>query len=807
MLRNYFRIAIRNVSTNKGYSIINILGLAIGITVCLLIFLVIRFETSFDNFHSRKDHIYRVVSVFKTPVGIDYESGVAFPTAPALRLDYPQLKNVASILSLGGGEQINSLDNMNEAHPLKMFKEPYGVFYAEPQFFDIFDFNWMAGDKQTALQDPNTVLLTRSTAEKYFGSWQSAMGKFLKVNNTWLLKITGILDDMPANTDFPLKVVISYATLKNTWLNYNLTNWTATFAQHYCFVVLPDNLSPNEFNKNLASFVQKYKPAGYRNEGMELLPLKEMHYDSRYETFHNHVFSKNLILALSLIGIFILIIACVNFVNLATAQAFIRSKEVGIRKILGSTRQQLLFQFLSETTLLILLATIIAVGLCKLTIPFFNQLLGVGISQTFITDPSVIKALVLIIIGTTLLAGFYPAFVLSGFSPVTAFKNKAGKTGTGPNLLKRLLVVFQFTISQALIICVLIIIHQMDYFKSTPLGFDKDAILVTHIPIDSAGISKIEGLRYQLLHISGINKVSFSYASPMDDNIWNSDIKYNGVEKNDFGASLKWADVNYANTYNLKLLAGQFYSQSDTVKDFVVNEAFLKKLGIPDPKKAIGAKIYILGANKAGTITGVVKDFNDVSLQNPISPVLMSTWKELYQTVNLMIAGSDISQTLTNIEKLMKKTFPNDVYEYRFLDENIAAYYKQEEQLSQLYKIFAGIAIFISCLGLYSLVSFMTIQRTKEVGIRKTLGASVGNIVYLFSKEFTWLILLAFFISAPIAWYVMHQWLQNYAYHVKPGPGVFLVAISISIFIAALSVGYKAVSAALANPVKSLKTE
>ncbi len=487
MLKTLLPIAFRNLRSNKGYSIINILGLAIGITVCLLIFLVISFETSFDNFHSKRDHTYRVVSVFKTPAGIDYEPGVAFPTAPALRLDYPQLKNVASILSLGGGEQINSLNNMNEVHPLKMFKEPYGVFYAEPQFFDIFDFNWLAGNKRTALQDPNTVLLTRSTAEKYFGNWQSAMGKFLKVNNTLLLKITGILSDMPANTDFPLKVVISYATLKNTWLNYNLTNWTATFAQHYCFVVLPDNLSPNEFNKNLASFVQKYKPAGYRNEGMELLPLKEMHFDTRYETFHNHVFSKNLILALSLIGIFILIIACVNFVNLATAQAVIRSKEVGIRKVLGSTRQQLLFQFLSETALLILFATIIAVGLCKLTIPFFNQLLGVGISQSFITDPSVIKTLIFIMIGTTLIAGFYPAFVLSGFSPVMAFKNKTGITGKGTNLLKRLLVVFQFTISQTLIICVLIILHQMDYFKSKPLGFDKDAMVITHIPIDSVG--------------------------------------------------------------------------------------------------------------------------------------------------------------------------------------------------------------------------------------------------------------------------------------------------------------------------------
>jgi putative ABC transport system permease protein len=807
MLKNYLTIAFRNLRSKKGYAFINVLGLAIGITVCLLIFLVIRFETSFDNFHSKRDHIYRVVSVFKTSAGIDYEPGVAFPTGPALRLDYPQLKDVASILSLGGGEQINSLDNMNDAHPLKMFKEPYGVFYAEPQFFDIFDFKWLAGDKRTALQDPNTVLLTRSMAEKYFGNWQTAMGRFLKVNNTLLLKITGILNDMPVNTDFPLKVVISYATLKNTWLNYSLPNWTATFAQHYCFVVLPDNLSPNKFNKDLASLVNKYKPEGYKNEGMMLLPLKDMHYDNRYETFHNHVFSKNLLLALSLIGVFILIIACVNFVNLATAQAFIRSKEVGIRKVLGSSRQQLLFQFLSETTLLVLFAAFIAVGLSKLTIPFFNQLLGIGISQTFITDPSVIKALIIIIVGTIFLAGFYPAFVLSGFNPVTAFKNKAAVSSMGTNFLKRLLVVFQFTISQTLIICVLIIISQMNYFKSTPLGFDKDAIVITHIPMGGTGNSKIGSLYNQLLQIPGITRVSFSYASPMDENMWNSDIKYNDVVKNDFGASLKWADANYFSTYHLKLIAGQFYGPCDTIKDFIVNEAFLKKLGIRDPKSALGGKIFILGAEKSGRIIGVVKDFNDVSLQNPISPILMSTWKELYSTVNIKVAGPDVGQTLRHLENLMKTSFPDDVYEYRFLDENITAYYKQEEQLSQLYKIFAGIAISISCLGLYSLVSFMTIQRTKEVGIRKTLGASVGSIVYLFSKEFTWLIILSFVISAPIAWYLMHRWLQNYAYHIIPGPGVFLSAISASIFIASLSIGYKAVSAALSNPVNSLRSE
>lgn len=793
---SFFRIAVRQASRHKEQVIIKILGLAVGIATCLLIFLVIRYETSFDDFHPERNHIYRVVSVFRTPEGIGYENGVPFPTASTLRHDYPQLKQVASIVSLGGDGQI-TIPSSN-----KMFREKTGVLYAEPQFFSMFGFKWLAGDRATALKEPNTVLLTRSMAEKYFGIWTLAIGKSLKLDNGLLLKVTGVLDNTPVNTDFPLKLVISYASLRNTGVNGYLNNWVSIFAQHYCFVTLPDQFTEAVFNKDLADVVNRYKPAENHNEGMMLLPLRDMHFDTRFNTFNNHPFSRSLIRTLSLIGLFVLIIACVNFINLSTAQAVNRSGEVGVRKVLGGTRRQLLGQFMAETGLLVLLATLLATALCRLTIPFFDRMLGLDLGNYFLADPVIIGLLFAVAVGTSFLAGFYPALVLSGFDPVTAFRNRTTPRGRGSNLLRRVLVVIQFTISQALIICVLIVLGQVNYFRSAPMGFDKDAILITRMP----DRSKMSYLRHQLLHQAGVESVSFSFASPNDVNTdWNTDISYNGRKMHDFGVNLKWADSVYPRLYHMQLLAGRLIEGGD---DVIVNEAFLRKLGIRRPQDALGAKLGVAGINDSdGVITGVVKDFNIASLHDTIRPVLIQEWKEVYATVNIKLSPSMISQVLPAIEKLWKSTFPDNVYECQFLDENISRYYEQETQLSVLYKLFAGLAIFISCLGLYSLVSFMAATRAKEVGIRKTLGASVANIVYLFSREFTSLVFLAFLIAAPIAGYFMKRWLQNYAFHFRMGPLLFLEAIGISMLIACLTVGYRALRAALVNPVKSLRTE
>ena len=807
MIKNYIKTAWRSLLRNKSYAAINVIGLAIGIAACLMIFLIIQFETSFDNFHANKEHIYRLNTVFTGPDGVHPSAGTPLPLAEGLRLDFPALKNVAAIFNNDGSHF--SIGGTN-GQPAKKFKEDQ-AYFAEPQFFQIFNFAWLAGDKKTALNEPYTVVLTRDEAIKFFGDWHNAIGKTIKYENKKDLKVTGILENMPQNTDNPMKLVISYATVrvKGGDYNGNLNDWVSTFGDNNCYVVLPDGISSTQFNASLKAFVKKHKPVDYQKDGLALQPLADMHYNTDVNVFTGHAFSKQLINAISLIGVLLLVIACVNFINLATAQAVNRSKEVGIRNVMGSNRYQLVFQFISETLIITLFAVALAVGIAEITLPLFNSLLEIQLSRAFPADPVLLLFLLAVILGVTLLAGFYPALVLSGFNPIEALKSRVTsgrKTGMS---LRRALVVVQFFIAQVLVIGTLVIINQMDFFKNKSLGFDKDAVLTVPFPTDSISKTKLNTLKDQLLAQPGILAVSYSFASPSDNNGWGTDFKYNNAPKQtDFNAQLKWADAEYFKLYNLKFVAGQAYTAGDTIHGWVVNETLLNKLGVHNPKDAIGKYIKLWDDNKKyAPIVGVVKDFNVRSLKSPIAPVLMSSWKDNYQKINIKISPASISTAMAAVERLWNATFPDGLYESVFLDQKIANFYRAEEQLSNLYKIFAGIAIFISCLGLYGLVSFMAIQRTKEVGIRKTLGASVGHIVYLFSKEFTLLIMIAFPISASVGWYFTHQWLQGFTYRIDVGPGIFVLSIALSVIIAWLTVGYKAISAALANPVISLRSE
>ncbi len=806
MFKNYFKTAIRSFKRNKSYALINTLGLAIGIAACFLIFLVVQFESSFDNFHPKTNNIYRVGTEFHNEDGVGYSAGVAFPVATGLRVDFPQIKEVASIFQQGG--QITVEDGTTRQKKL----QEDNFYYAEPQFFSMFNFPFLAGDAKTALNGPNSAVLTQATAEKYFGvgpdNYRDAMGKTIMYANKSLFTVTGILKNIPHNSDFPLSVVVSYSALQNTNVKNNLDDWVSSYSQAYTFVVLPPDLPVDKFNAELKAFAKKHKPAEYANDVFIAQPLSEIHYDERFGNFNGHTFSHSLITALLLIGIFLIVIACVNFINLATAQAVNRSKEVGVRKVLGSKRKQLVMQFLGETALIVFIALIFAIGITALTLPFLNKLLEVQMTISFIANP----VLILFILATgaivTLLSGIYPAIILSGFNPITALKSKITAKMIGGISLRRALVVLQFAIAHILIIGMFIVVSQMNFFRNASLGFDKAAIINVPVPGDSISHTKIDYMRNQLLANPNIQSASFSFRSPSSQGSWNSDFKYNHSNKStDFNANLKWADPDYFKTYHLQFVTGRPYYPSDTVREFVVNETLLSKLGVTNPKDAIGKQIDFFDGGKVGNIVGVIKDFNSYSLREPMAPVVLSTWKAVYQTINIKIKPGAEKTVLPYIEKLWSSQFPDYAYDYKFLDQTIENFYKQENELSQLYQIFAGIAIFISCLGLYGLVSFMAVQRTKEVGIRKVLGASVRNIVFLLSKEFTILIVVAFVISAPIAWFIMHKWLQNYTYRIDLGASVFILAIVSSIIIAWITVGHRAVKAAIANPVKSLRTE
>lgn len=762
--------------------------------------MVLRFELSFDTFHSKKDRIYRLVSDIKSPDGIDHTNGVQAPVPNAMRNDFPQLEEVASI-SLAS----NSIISINkDGAGAKRFKEEDGVFFAEPGLFNIFDIEWMAGDKKTAINNPNTAVLTRSTAGKYFGDWRTAMGKSILLQNRDPLTITGILKDPPLNTELNFKVIISQKTVTNNRAN----DWLTVGSNNTCYVLLPQGTTKASFDPLLQAFVKRHMPAGDFINNTTLQPLSDVHFNADYGSFTGHTISKELIRTLFIIALFLLIIACVNFINLATAQAVNRSKEIGVRKVLGSNRSQLVRQFITETAMITFISVLISISIAYLVLPFLNSLLNLQLTLNIFTNPAILIFLLVVSLLVTFFSGFYPALVLSAVNPIMAFKQKVNSQSSKGVNLRRALVVLQFTIAQILIIGTLIVVSQMNYFTNASLGFDKDAVLMVPIPSDSLSTTKMAAFRNELLAQPGIKKVSFSFTSPSNQGSWQSDFKFDTATKNSpFSANLKWSDPEYFKTYNLKIIAGRPYEASDTVKEFVVNEKLLSKFGIKDPNSVLGKQIVFWDGQLKGTIVGVVKDYFTSSLRDEMQPVVMSTFKAVYGTVGIKLASQNLKQTQATIEKLWNSTYPDNVYESQFLDERIASFYKEESQLATLYKIAAAIAIFISCLGLYGLVSFMAVQRTKEVGIRKVLGATAGDIVYLFSKEFSLLIGVAFLISIPIAWYLMHQWLQNFAYRVPVSAGIFIITIIMSLVIAWLTVGYRAVKAAFANPVKSLRSE
>ena len=802
MIKNYLKTAFRNLMRNKSFAIINVLGLAVGIAASLLIFLVVGFETSYENFNSKRDHIYRVVSVFSTQDGSSYSAGTPFPVGPALRLDFPQIKEIANTFRRGGQQITIEKDGQQ-----KKFQSD--VYYIEPEFFRMFDFEWLSGDPKASLSQPANAVLTKEIAEKYFGTWQSAIGKTIKYNNdnAQVYKVSGILKNVPPNTDFPLGIVVSYTTLKGTNIGRNMEDWVSTFGAAYTFVVLPANYSSGQFNKDLGTFAKKHRPAEYAKDAFIAQPLTTIHSDERFGNYGDHFFSDSLVTVLRLIGLFLILIACVNFVNLATAQAVNRSKEVGVRKVLGSNRGQLAAQFLSETSIIVVFALVISVVISYLVLPSLNELLNTKMTLDF-SNPSMILFLIAVLIGVSLLSGIYPAMVISGFNPITALKNKISSRMAGGISLRRVLVILQFAIAHVMIIGTLIAMSQMNFFRNATLGFDQSAIINVNIPGDSISRTKMDYLQNELSKNQDIKNVSFSYRSPSADGNWNSDFKFDHSAKNtNFSANLKWADVNYFETYKIQFVAGRPYHESDTVREFVVNETLLRKLGITDPKQAINKQIDFWDGNKVGPIVGVIRDFNSFSLRDPMAPVVLSTWKDVYQTINIRIKEGREKAVLPFVEKLWNKIYPDYVYQYSFLDETIANFYQQEARLSTLYKIFAAIAIFISCLGLYGLVSFMASQRTKEVGIRKVLGASAGNIVFLLSKEFSILIIIAFTIAVPVAYYIMNNWLQNYTYRIEIGIALFAFALLGSMAIAWITVGHRAIKAAIANPVKSLRTE
>jgi predicted permease len=796
MFRNYFKTAIRSLSRNKVYSLINTTGLAVGIAVCLVIFIFIRYEQSFDNFHSAGQRIYRVLT--KGEKG-DSTASVPFPLPTAIRNDFPQWQ-VAGIFSW---EELLINIPVKAGEPEKKFKEKSGGYMVEPSFFSIFHFPWLAGDSSKVLQAPNAVVLTRATAERYFGNWKAAMGKTLKINGHNIFTVMGILADPPSNTDFQLKLIFPYSIG-----NFSSSkDWWTINSDHECYLLLPPNTTAVAIDRQLGALSKKYRSADNKSTQV-LQALNDVHFDAQAGNYSGKTISPDRIRTLWLIAAFILVIACVNFINLSTAQAVNRAREVGVRKVLGGNRWQLTRQFLLETLLLVVTGVALAIVITSLLLRPVGEVLDIPLSYNFFLKDEVLLFLAAITVIITLLAGFYPALVLSAFNPITALKSKLVAKNTKGVSLRRGLVVFQFIIAQGLIIGTLLIIKQLNYFENTSMGFDKKAIVTVPFPADSLGLSKIDYLRNSLLAVKGIEEVSFNSAAPANDDNWWTNFNFDHSKKGtNFAAIQKWVDRNYLGTYSLHLVAGRNISANDSVKEFLVNEKMVEKLGFSDPHAVLNKEINLWDGFAVGPIVGVVKDFYPASLRDTLAPVFMMNLKRGFSSAGIKMSSANLPGALESIKKIWNDVYPDYVFEYQFLDEKIAGFYKEEAQLSHFYKIFAGIAIFLSCLGLYGLASFMAVQRIKEVGIRKVLGATIGNIVYLFSKEFILLIGIAFVIATPLAWYFVHQWVQNYVYRIPISGWVFVLGGFASVLVALVTVSFQAIKAAMSNPANSLRSE
>ena len=675
----------------------------------------------------------------------------------------------------------------------------------------------MLAGSYESLEEPNNVLLTKEIAEKYFGDWKTAMGKTIKLevggyifeHGTDILKVSGILATIPANTDFQFKIVVAYGTGATGSVMAKNTGWDdRTNGGFGCYIMLPAGVSADNFNQQLRVFSRRIESAGYKDSYI-IQPLNAVHYDTGAGNYSNKTISRGLIRVLWLIAAFILLIGCVNFINLSTAQAVNRAKEVGVRKVLGSSRSRLQVQFIIETFLIVIVAVLLAAVITILSLPCLNRFLEVSLSFNPLKNPGIILFLIILTISVTGLAGFYPSIVLSRFKPANALKTKLMANRTKGISLRRGLVVFQFIIAQALIIGTLIIVTQMNYFMKRPLGFDKEAIVNVPFRVDSLRISRLDFLKQQLLQVKGVQSVSFSSNTPVEDgnDMWTTFRFNHALKETDFKAITKFADDGYVSAYKLPLIAGRNLQPSGYTKEFLVNESLMKSLGITDPAEILNKEISIWDDRIKCPVVGVLKDFNVRSFRHDLAPLLVTTNTTMYSQAGIKLATANMSSTLQSVKAVWERTFPNFVYEYKFLDEKIENFYKQENQLAQLYKIFAGIAIFLSCLGLYGLASFMAVQRIKEVGIRKVLGASAGSIVYMFSKEFILLILIAFSIATPIAWYYMHQWLQDYVYRVDVSWWLFAAGGFTAIVIALATISFQAIKAARINPVNCLRSE
>jgi putative ABC transport system permease protein len=802
MIKNYLKIAWRNLWKHKFYTFINVFGLALSIACSIILFQFINYHSGFDRYHREAKNIYRVVHSLTFDDGVPlYDHGAPLALARDLKANDPKVKDIGVLLRM---HDINVTITQGDKAGKKMFAEHENIAITDGRFFTLFDYQWEQGNKNMALNESNTVVLSHNMAQKYFGS-QSVLGKVITVDNKVSYTVTGVMHDHPANTDIKADLFFSLSTLKDIYPDVAMRmkgEWGFINSTNSVFVDLPDGADPGVIERNIAQLNIKAQGAEMAKAyHFMLLPLSEMHFDERFAGVIQH----SLLTTLGIIGLLLIIIACVNFINMATAQSFKRAKEIGTRKVLGSSPQAIFAQFISETAYIVVFAMLLAFALTYIMAPVLNSWLQTQLSFNVFADYRLLIFVVAILVIINLAAGAYPAMILSRFKPVNALKNQLGSQLQTGAFTRKSLIVFQNVIAQVLIISTILITMQVRYLKSADPGFNKDAVLM--VPIPSNEKSKTEYLRNRLLASPGVKDVSFCYRAPASTAGNGGSVKYDTHDWAKFAGGTIVGDADYVKTFGLRLVAGRNIVEADTAREYLVNEAMMCRLGVKEPQQMLG-KRFTAGdlSGKPGIIVGVVKDFHTTSLRVGIGAEYISTFRQKYQNVGVKISTGNATATIDQIKKAWQSAYPDNVFEYGFLDEQMADFYKKEVLINQLITSSAIIAIAISCLGLLGLISLLTLQRTKEIGIRKVLGASITNITGLLSVDFLKLVLLAVVIASPIAWLMMSKYLQNFAYRIDIHWWVFVLTAFIALLIAFITVSFQSVKAAMANPVESLRS-
>lgn len=791
MLKHYLKTAFRYFLSHKTFACINIIGLATGICVCFFALFYVQFELSRDSYNQKADNIYRLVTDIKTSAGINYES-TSTPMGPAIKAAYPGIRDMARVF----------MDDMIlQSNPNNATKEE--VAYADSSVFKIFTWPLLRGSIGHIFEAPCNAVLSETAARKYFGN-SDPIGQTMMINGQTKAVVTGIMKDIPYNSHLRVDVIFSITTLVNDDWN---RNWT--FFGFYTYLLLQPGQSAADLQAKFPAFVKANLNQSEFKYQLALEPLKKVYLYGKprgHRTGTSESGSITNIYIISLIAILVLFIACFNFINLTTAFSLQRAKEIGVRKVFGASKAQLVLQFFMDAIMLCLIAFIIALLLAMLLLPLFNQLVGAVVADSIFHDFQNILLLFLISIVVGVLSGAYPALFLSGFNPISSLKGKTGSTGTGL-MLRRSLVVAQFSISIFLIIATAVVYMQLNFMQNQQLGFQKDHKLVVDYQFDSRINQHMQGAKQQLMGVPGVNKVSFSSSIPgTPNNQFNTIIENSKGENQQQKPDVYFIDDNFLNQFQINVIAGRGFSKNlaaDSMKSMLINEAMLKSLGFANPNDAIGKRFTQL--NHQGTIVGVIKDFHNHSFLEKVQPLTLRVDPSHLTNISIDITSANVSATVAKLESAWKNIAPSLPFIYFFADDAYNHQYIAQQRFGGLFICFAIIAIVISCLGLLGLSAFNTVQRKKEIGIRKVLGASAGSITAMLSKDLVRLIVIALLLASPISWWAMHSWLQGFAYRIDIPVWVFLLSGAFAILIALFTVSFQSIKAAMVNPINNIK--